>query len=375
MVLIDKDTFPRDKPCGGGLPIRVLNRFKYMKDKGLIENYTHGAVAYSSSLKYKVIVKKKEPLGTMVIREKFDHGLVQLAVDNGTDFIDKKTVKNIKISKDKAKVILDDQTEMDSEIIVGADGVWSNVAKKTGLASTKRHTGFCIFQEYKLDEKTIDRFFDKERICHVHIKFQDITDYSWVFPKKQHLNIGVVKLSPDTNMSKTKTNLLNIYKEYFNILKKTRVIPENLKIGRCKGGALPLTPLEKTYGDRVILVGDAAGFINPISGEGIYYAMSSGEIAAKIINESLENNDTSEKFLSKYQKNCRKDFGKDIEILLRSTKNMRNQTEKFIRLASKDEKLADITVGILHGGLNIHEYKWKLLRRYLHVYFKDLFSK
>jgi flavin-dependent dehydrogenase len=170
-------------------------------------------------------------------------------------------------------------------------------------------------------------------------------------------------------------NLLNIYKDYFNFLKKTSVIPNDLKMGQCKGGALPLAPLEKTYGNRVILVGDAAGFINPVSGEGIYYAMSSGEIAAKIICESLNINDTSEKFLSKYQKNWKKDFGKDIDVFLGAAISVNEDDDKFIRLASKDEKFAEIALSILHGSISVNEYKWKFIRRYLYVTLKYLFSK
>ena len=133
-----------------------------------------------------------------------------------------------------------------------------------------------------------------------------------------------------------------------------------------------ITPIST---NNTIIVGDAAGLINPITGEGIYYAMSSGKIAAEVICESLETDDTSEKFLSKYQKNWRKDFGRDIEILLRSTKNMTMKTEKFVKLASKDEKLANIAIGMINGGYSIREYKWKLIRRYIYVSFKDIFIK
>ncbi len=373
VLLIDKDKFPRDKPCGGGLPYRVLDRFKYVKDSDLIESYTYGGIAYSSLLKYKAMVQKKKPVGAMIIRKKFDYGLVKLATESGANFIEGKTVEDIKVSKEKAKVILNDKTEIDSKIVVGADGIRSVIAKKMGLASIKRDIGLCVFQEYKVDEKSIDRLFGKKRICHTHINFQNISGYGWVFPKKQHINIGIVKLSSDQNMP-NKMNLLKVYKDYFNILKKTKIIPENVKIGQCKGGTLPLAPLEKTYSNRVILVGDAAGFINPITGEGIYYAMSSGEIAAKIISESLKMDDCSEKFLSKYSKNCNKDFGRDIEILLSTTKGMRSQTDKFIRLAGKDEKLADIALSIIQGSLSIYDYRWKLIRRYLYAKIKDLFS-
>ena len=83
------------------------------------------------------------------------------------------------------------------------------------------------------------------------------------------------------------------------------MIPKNLKLNKIKGGALPIYPLEKTYSNRVVLVGDAGGFVNPITGEGIYYAIHSGSLAAEVIAESLSNNDTSETFLSRYQKSCR----------------------------------------------------------------------
>lgn len=340
-----------------------------MKNKDFIESYSYGGFAYSPSLKYKARLQKKEPIAAMVLREKFDYGLVKLAIESGADFIDGKTVEDIIISKDKARIILDDKTEINSEIIVGADGIRSIVAKKAGLAPKKKKMGVCVFQEYKVDKKTIDKFFGNERMCHIHMGFQNIFGYGWVFPKKEHINIGIASVSSDYKM-----NLLNIYKNYFNILKKDGVIPKNLKMGRCKGGILPVSPLEKTYSEKILLIGDAAGFINPASGEGIYFAMSSGEIAAKFICEALEKGDTSEKNLSKYEKIWKNDFGKDIDMLLGSAKNVGKDVDKFVRLASKDKKLADITLSILHGSLSIHEYKLQLICRYIYASLKDLFS-
>lgn len=321
------------------------------------------------------MVQKDKPVGAMVIRKKFDMDLVQHSVDNGSDFIDGKTVEDIKISNENAKVILDDKSEIYSKLVVGADGVWSTVAKKTGLLKKKRYTGICVLQEFNVDEDILDSFFGKNRMCSIHLKFRNMPGYGWVFPKKQHLNIGIVNLVPDSNISKTKKNLLDVYLDYIKTLKETKVIPKDLKLDRFKGGAFPVGPLEKTYANNTVIVGDAAGLINPITGEGIYYAMSSGEIAANVITKSLEANDTSEKFLSKYQKNWKKDFGRDIEILLGSTKNMTMNTEKFVKLSSKDQKLANIAIGIMNGEYSIREYKWKLIRRYLYVSFKDLFNK
>lgn len=375
VLLIDKEKFPRDKPCGGGLPIRVLNRFKYVKDKGLIESYSYGGFVHSSSLKYKVELQRNEPIVAMVLRKKFDYELVKLAIESGSVFIDEKSAKDIKILKDKARILLNDGTNVESQIVVGADGVWSNIAKKSGLNQSRKNVGICLFQEYPVSRETLDRFFDEKRFCHIHMKLQGIAGYGWVFPKKEHLNIGICEFKPVVNQSRGKTKLSEVYKNYIKILKESKIIPDDLKMGQVKGGALPSFPLEKTYSDGVILCGDAGGFINPVSGEGIYYAMSSGEIAARVITEALEAGETDERFLSMYQKNWKNDFGKDIKLLLHSAKQWTKETEKFVKLASRDEKLADMALGILHGRLSIHEYRWKLVRRYLYVYFKEMFSK
>lgn len=376
VLLIDKSKFPRDKPCGGGIPFRVYKRFPYIEDKNLIESYSYGGFAHSPSLKYRAVVEKDEPFIGMIIRNKFDDELVQLAVNSGADFIGGKAVEDIEISEEKAKLILDDNKEVNSELVIGADGVWSIVAKKSGLIpQTGRKIAICVFQEYKVGEETIDQFFDEKKMCHLHSKFQGVFGYGWVFPKKQHLNIGIGNISSDMAYSKTKINLSHAYREYLKILKKNKIIPEFLEAGKFKGGALNISPFEKTYSNRVLLCGDAAGFINPLTGEGIYYAMSSGEIAAKVALESLEIEDTSEKFLSIYQTKWKDDFGKDLEEFLRIHVYVGDHIEKFVRLASKDKKLADVALSILHGGLSIHDHKIQLAYRIFLASLKDIFSR
>jgi len=373
VILIDKNKFPRDKPCGGGLPFRILDRFKYVDNWDFIESYGYGGIAFSPSMKYKLEMEEDKPIAAMALREKFDYKLVKLAVKNGAVLKDGKAVEDIKILKDRVKIFLDDGSNIDSEIVVGADGVWSTVAKKTGLRQKNIKMGVCVLQEYKLDEETLDKFFGKSRFCYIHNRFQNLDGYGWVFPKKEHLNIGVGEILTHRGSS-TKNNLLKIYEEYIKTLKKDKIIPENIKIEKFKGGALPVVPLEKTYCDRVILVGDAAGFINPISGEGIYYAMSSGEIAARIISEALEKGEINEQFLSKYQKAWKKDFGKDLNLLYQMVKKRGiNSNEKLFRVASNDKKLSELLIKVVMGQISLQKYKWKIIRRYLYALIKNKF--
>ena len=373
VILIDKDKFPRDKPCGGGLPARVLDRFDYVNNERFIEAYSYGGTAFSPSLKSKIEAEKKTPIIATALREKFDFELVKAAKKSGAILIDGKAINDVNIFNDKARVILKDGTTIDSEIVVGADGVWSVIAKKTGLRKKGYDRGVCVLQEFKVDETVLDKYFGKKRKCYIHARFQNINGYGWIFPKKNHLNIGLGRVWVAKGK---KINLLEYYKDYISFLKKSKLIPEKLKEVPIKGGALPIFPLEKTYSNRVILIGDAAGFINPVTGEGIYYAMASGEIAAKVVSEALEKGKTDEDFLYKYEKSWKKDFGKDLKIIYNTIKKReKGNAEKVFEIISKDKRLSELFIGVITGELSVQKYKWKIVKRYVYNSLKYRFGK
>lgn len=369
-LLIDREKFPRDKPCGGGLPLRVLQRFPYVVNDNIIEAYSSSGTIYSPSLAHQINVKKERPIISTTLRRKFDYELMNFAVNAGAAFQQGNPVSSVQISQDKAQVTLQQGSKIDSQIIVGADGVNSVVAKTTGLRKKGTEKGVCVLQEFEVDEKTMDEYFTQSRHCYIHSRFKSIGGYGWVFPKKQHLNIGFGIIQAFKNLE-TKPNLLECYRDYVQLLKESGLIPRDLKETSIKGGALPTHPLEKTYSNRLLLVGDAAGFINPLSGEGIYYAMASGKIAAEIIAEALEKKDMTEEFLSKYQTRWQKDFGKDINLILKVIKRGSVEyTERVIDIASKDKKLIELMMGVIAGELSVQEYKWKIVRRFFYTSLK-----
>ena len=84
VLLLDKDVFPRWKPCGGGLTIKTLNRFPYVKK--VVDSYSYGGCVYSPSLEQYVSKTLEEPLIAMVSRRRFDEYLVKRAVEKGVVF-------------------------------------------------------------------------------------------------------------------------------------------------------------------------------------------------------------------------------------------------------------------------------------------------
>jgi len=124
--------------------------------------------------------------------------------------------------------------------------------------------------------------------------------------------------------------------------------------------------LEKTYANRLLLVGDAAGFINPLTGEGIYYAMVSGQIAATVIAEALEKQQTDEALLSKYQTRWQNDFGKDIKLILQVVKRgSMEYAEKVFEIACKEPVLTNLMMDVITGQVSVQQYKWKIVRKYI----------
>ncbi len=372
-ILIDKHPYPRDKPCGGVLSVRTLKRFPYISDD-LIDSYSYGGSISSSSLMYQVQLQKETPVAAFVLRKKFDQGLVNYAVQSGTTFKDGTAVVNIQKMKDTVKINLNNGKFLESKLVIGADGIWSTVAKSFGLGAHYPRIGRCLFQEYPLTSKLLNQYFSEKRFFQFYLKFMDISGTGWVFPKKDSINIGIGEIQPLASQPIKRPQLKEVYTNYLRVLKEKKLIPPAIKIGTIKGGVLPLHPLKKTFANQVVLCGDAAGQMNPLTGDGIHYAMSSGKIAAEVCSEALEANDTSAVFLSKYQRLWKDDFGEEITLCLlilnRLLKDDRD--EKYIRLVSNDKQIIDMLLNMLHDHVRIQNYKWKIAKRFAYIYMKDL---
>jgi geranylgeranyl reductase family protein len=373
VLLLDKTTFPREKPCGGGLPTRVWKRFPYIEP--YIDAVSYGSITYSSSLRYKFDLIREKPLVMMVLRKVFDQGLVNLAIKSGASFQGGKSVIDIVIQKDKASVMLDDGQTIEAQMVIGCDGMHSVVAEKTNLSKKLEVLCVSLVQEQPMTPKQLNAYFTKKRLIHLFIKAQGVAGYAWVFPKKNSVNLGIGEFQSAISKAKPKIPLKETYEAFISALKEKQILPEDFPIENLRGATLPIFPLENTSGDRVLLCGDAAGFINPITGEGIYYAMVSGQIAATVIADGLKAQDLSRHFLSRYQTLWNDDFGKDLKLLGRFNNQWGKDSEKIVRLMSRDKKFAKLIIGVTGGQISFSKYKVALVFRYIYASVKDLFSK
>jgi geranylgeranyl reductase family protein len=370
-LLLEKATFPRDKPCGGGLQIRVLHRFKYLEENNLIDSYSTAIHLHSTSMQHHIDFHHTKPLEAMVLRKNFDEGLVNLATRSGAILQCGKIVQDVTNQKDNIRLVLSDGTAVESRLVIGADGTWSTIAKKIGMKQECDHIGICVYNEYPLSQETMHLLYGEERAVHIHAQPHGLAGYGWVFPKKEHVNIGVVEFRQAINPRIEKKNLQIHFTQYLQTLKKQKLIPNALIATAIHGGAFPTCPAKKLTADRVLLCGDAGGLVNPLTGEGIYYSMCSGELAAKTVIKTLENNSTDTHSLRHYQSQWNHEFHLELSLLSRLSKRWGRNVDYLIEVVSKDEKLIDIICQAIPRPGGVQGDKWKIIRRFVLAYCKN----
>jgi digeranylgeranylglycerophospholipid reductase len=197
-----------------------------------------------------------------------------------------------------------------TDLLIAADGVNSVVVKKTGVHQffKPNELGQCVQYQLQMDNNSIEkRIGDMNEIYYG----RDISPfgYAWIVPKDNIVTVGVGAL-----LSMVKSNL----KDYLDYLVTKHPVASGKLVGgkilRFETALCPLSGLvSPTYGDRLVVAGDAAGHCSSISGEGIHYSMVAGATAGRVCSEAVETGDLSAGFLGKYEGAWRKAIGSDMK--------------------------------------------------------------
>ena len=305
-ILIDKQKFPRNKLCAGGVTNKAFELMKSLKlEEFDIRNVvvSEGASLY---LEYEHIADiKAKGLTYLVDRFEFDDYLVNQYKQKGGKLLEGRKVVNIDMENNI--IILDGGEVIKFKYIIGADGV---VGITKGLVDENiKANGFCLQIE-------IDRGQFNYEGNNMSLYYGVIPQgYGWIFPKKKTLTVG---FGGDYDKN------LNYHEEFEKFLSKLGISYDKRNF---RGAMLPFgeyikNPINKLK--NLLLVGDAAGLVDPITGEGIYFAMLSGLKASNVIMKALKQNNKDE--VDKY-----------IEEISQITKNI-NKGAKLKKLIYKYRK-------------------------------------
>jgi digeranylgeranylglycerophospholipid reductase len=285
VLLVEKDEHPGiTNVCAGCLPKPVI------KNTGL-----------SSDVIEKEISTEKHhfPWGDNIIEEDlvtvhrsvFDRCLAEKAVESGANSLTNTLIRDVSI-KDGKTHLFSGRHDIESTLIVFADGPNTMAYRKFGIGfkPTSDTTYVSLACEVKWKNNPLN---------HGNFYYgNDIVPwgYGWVFPKRNTVNVGVACL-----FSKLQTNLICSLNY---LLKKYPLTKEMLKgkeIVQLSSALIPAAPARRIFGEHVLVAGDAAGMVDPVTGGGIEHAIGGGRLAGKICVRSLEEEDFSTGFLSQYQ--------------------------------------------------------------------------
>ncbi len=343
-LVIEKVTHPRRKACGGGLTLRVKDVLDF-DFSSVVEREQCGLRLFSPS-GLEINCRRPDVTGYTVRREEFDHLLLKKAVEAGATVVQGVRVTDVEERTDKVKVVTDDGT-YSSRLLVGADGVNSRVGRITGLLPGWKddQIGLCIEASVPMDPDDIMRIAgDPEgsgRIL-IEIYFGALTHgYAWAFAKGSEFSLGIGTLVQYASDLKTAwIKFVNDFEQRYGV--KCNLSAQTAARVPLKG------PIKNTCSKKIMLTGDAAGFVSPATGEGIYYAIRSGQIAAEVANEIV----TGVKGVTTktYHKRWKKEYGKDLDVanflagmMFHSIENM----EVVCQMAYEDDVMRNYTMNLV----------------------------
>ncbi|MFW9918107.1 MAG: geranylgeranyl reductase family protein [Candidatus Thorarchaeota archaeon] len=362
VLLLDKNEFPRNKPCAGGARFFVgelldfsLNDVAHRKISGL-------SIFAPSGFRVDCIPEDRSKPGITVMREEFDHLLLKKAIEAGAEILENKEVIDIQESTSNVSVTTMDGDIYTGQFVIGADGVNSRVAKQLGFYSGWKTDSASVALEIELEvgAKKVREIcgepggYDADLLL---LYFGEYAHgYTWCFPKRSVLSVGACCRQDRVR------DLRAGYERWFSKFKDEYDIePEVLSDTSAR---FPVRPAERLVKGRSLLIGDAAGLVDAFTGEGIPEAIQSGIIAASVMKEAVKGSNPMALF--EYEKECKKAILSELKVtqslaklFYKSMRNMETLCTFF-----RDDYYSSQLIGSAIGGLlSQKEVKRKLTLR------------
>lgn len=280
--LIDRARFPRNKPCGGAVSVRALNRFPYLPD-ALPRIPTHwiSRLRLESPGRDVATLTSDDPAALMIRRVEFDNLLVRLAVESGAELIEDVEIAQAVEGSDRVTVRDRHGRTFEAPLLIAADGVNSVVGRRLGFNRAWSRTAVALDMMEETPNDALSA--TNPGLLWVSYGYAGSEGYAYVFPKRDHVNVGVGFLLSYFR-ERVRRHPRAVHGELVAHLSRCGVVTGAPVRENFTPFLIPVGgPLNRTATNRVVVAGDAAGFVNGFTAEGIYYAMVTGDLAAQAI--------------------------------------------------------------------------------------------
>lgn len=286
--ILDAATFPRDKACGGVVGDEAV-RLVGPGVRSVVEREGRGNDLFYDWRR----IGHVDAHLYFVKRRRFDHYLAQRAVAAGAELLEGRRVTNVSVLPDRVAVEADGERH-EASMVVGADGTNSVVGRAIGLS---HHDGTCKYASIKaeidLPPDAIRRLGVEDPEPHQRtFFFSDLLGFGWIVPNEGSVNAGYGAMMRHAG---------GLRPRFYEFLARLGIPPQDVR-----GAQIPYLALPRVYADRVLLTGDAGGFVNPWTGCGIDDGIEASERAAAVAKLAADRGDFTAATLREFQETSRR---------------------------------------------------------------------
>ena len=341
-LLLERETFPRPKPCGGALSERALSHLGHSLPSDLIERECFGVRVHYG--RHTIEVRKDRPIAVMVSREKFDQFLARQASDAGAIFHEGETVQEFTAHRDRVEVGTDKE-RYEARSLVGADGANSVVGRMVRPMFGRDEIAVALAGMFPLADREIDARLNGLLDMYFGVT---PTGYGWVFPHKDYCTVGVMGRASSFDAPP------KVFSEF--------AAARGMAVPRPQGHTIPWGGFPRSViGKRVLLAGDAAGFADPFHGEGMASAILSGKLAGQAIVEGIVGGKKDP--LTWYGRECERQITGEMRIALQMARMVEKYPKLFLTVFFSDQTALDKYLDIPAGRTDYAQFrKWLLPR-------------
>jgi geranylgeranyl reductase family protein len=335
---LDKATHPRYKVCGGGLSARI-DRILEEDYKSVVEHTVYG-IQFSYRGADPFFLDSSSPIAYMVMRDRFDHFLLEKARRVGSEVHESEPVTSCRQLPDGIEVTTDRGRYL-TKVLIGADGANSLVAQQLFPGRRSRRMATL---ESEIPIGTVPHYPGAGRAL-IDIGATP-AGYAWIFPKQERLSVGVGDL---------RGGLASPKKIFDQFVRNEKGLAP-WKVPQPVGHPLPVFSEDNLAKEdresvglvsgQALLVGDAAHLIDPLFGEGIYYAVRSGQLAAESILNQVNDRRRS---LADYEEAVRREIYEEFRVAARMAGIVYSYPRLCHRLLSRYQNIVMLYYDVLRG--------------------------
>jgi geranylgeranyl reductase family protein len=329
------------KPCGGYLSAKALRQLAPDLIADILPRPVQ-TVRLLSSGSGSMVVRSRQPLGYMFRRETLDCCLLAAAEAAGAELWRRQRATQFRQTGESVEIITDKGQGASARYLVGADGVHGKTSVQAGVRGgswPRWQLAYARVAELRLPDgaATLDQS-EIQLVC-----LPIMGGFGWIFPLPGGVNVGVAGSSLE---------LPRIESHFATLLQQLQAKVGHSELSWQRGWWLPAGGFPRRIATaRTLLVGDAAGFVDSFSGEGIYYALLSGQLAAQAI---VRHFGEANRVMLDYRRQCGRLIMPTLRRSLLLSSSIGRHKERYYQALLKQPELATHLLSLMREDRPYH---------------------